>query len=289
MSKPSKFCIVGVPDHQGVMNVGGRLGAAQGPSAFRKVYSKFQGKAELHRVTEDLGDVPDLGTQVDANHQKAALFIAKAVKAYQASVVVGGGHDHGYSHLKGVFDAASDKTATSKFRLGCLNIDAHLDVRKPAPLPSSGSPFYLAIESGILNPSRFVEFGIQSHCNALPLWDYIAAKKVQVVGFETLRGRIATDIFKKNLKKLCSKSDEVVISLDLDAAAAAYAPGVSAPQAEGFTSSELIEMVEFAASQRKVKSLGIFELCPEHDVGLMTARLAATCAYHFLESKLKSL
>ena len=52
----------------------------------------------------------------------------------------------------------------------------------------SGSPFYLAIEAGILDPSLLVEFGIQSHCNAPVLWEYIASKKVQVVPYEELRG-----------------------------------------------------------------------------------------------------
>ena len=72
----------------------------------------------------------------------------------------------------------------------------------------------------------------------------------------------------------------------MDAAASAFAPGVSAPQAEGFTASEMIEMMEIAGSEKKVVSLGIFELNPEHDLEDITARLAATVAYHFVEAAL---
>jgi formimidoylglutamase len=285
MSQPSKFCIIGIPDHQGVMNVGGRLGAARGPAAFRRIFSRFQGKGNVRALTSDLGDVLELGSDVSVNHERASSFVAASHPQHGASVIVGGGHDHGFSHLRGIYE----KVKSPRYRLGCLNIDAHLDVRKPAPLISSGSPFYLALESGILHPSRFVEFGIQSHCNSPELWKYIEDKKVRVIPFQDLRRNRAVDEFRKALKKLCSMSDGVVVSLDLDAASGAFAPGVSAPQAEGFSSSEIIEMMEIAGYEKKVISLGIFELCPEHDVDHLTARLAATSAYHFIDSKAERL
>jgi arginase family enzyme len=167
-------------------------------------------------------------------------------------------------------------------RLGCINIDAHLDVRKPNPVPTSGSPFYLAVESGVLHPSRLIEFGIQSHCNSPALWEYIRERKIRVMNMADIRGK-AVVAFRSALKKLASSCDAVVISLDLDAVEEASAPGVSAPQAEGFTPGEIIEMMEIAGPHKKVVSLGIFELSPPHDVGDRTARLAATAAYHFVD------
>jgi formiminoglutamase len=131
-----------------------------------------------------------------------------------------------------------------------------------------------------------IEFGIQSHCNSPRLWKYCEKKKIQVVPFPLLRNGRATYLFEKSLTRLASQCDVVVISLSLESAAACYAPGVSAPQAEGFTASEIIEMMEMSGRQKKVKSLGIFELNPLHDVEDLTARLAATAAYHFIESAL---
>lgn len=281
MSPLFKFCIIGISDHQGVINVGGRVGAAGGPAAFRKIFSRFSGKNKIHDSCRDLGDVPGLNSDIASNHRKAADLICTGHTQNGISIVVGGSHDHGYSHLLGVLESL--KSRSPKIRLGCINIDAHLDVRKPAPLISSGSPFFLAIEAGVLDPKRFIEFGIQSHCNAPPLWDYIEQKKVKTIPFELLRHGEAVNVFKKNLRKLASVCDAVVVSLDLDAAACAFAPGVSAPQAEGFTSSEIVEMMELSGQEKKVISLGIFELNPEHDREDQTARLAATAAYHFAE------
>ncbi len=279
MSQRSKSCLIGIPDHQGIINLGGRIGAAEGPRAFRRVWPRLHKSRSLLDTIVDLGDVSALTSDVSVNHRKAAEFIARGHRTHGRTIVIGGGHDHGFSLLQGVLSGMGGK----KLRLGCLNIDAHLDLRKPAPLPSSGSPFYLAIESGVLDGSRLVEFGVQSHCNAPDLWEYARKKKIKVIELNRLRHGRAMTAFRGALRALAAKCDAVVLSLDLDAAAEAYSPGVSAPQSEGFTSSELIEMCEVAGAMKKVVALGIFELNPAHDIADRTARLAATAAYHFLD------
>jgi formiminoglutamase len=126
-------------------------------------------------------------------------------------------------------------------------------VRKPSPKITSGSPFYLAIESGVLKGENLIEFGIQNHCNAPELWDYAESKKIQIVPFSELRvseakkANPAILAFRTALKKLEKKVDSIVISLDLDCMAEAHCPGVSAPQAEGFDTREVFEMLEIAA------------------------------------------
>lgn len=279
MSNRSKWSLIGIPDHEGVLNVGGRIGAARGPECFRKVFSRLTGRNDVRESMLDLGDVL-VDPKIEMTHRQAADRIAAACKTSTSLVVIGGGHDHGYSHLLGVAQSLK-----SGMRLGCLNIDAHLDVRNATPVITSGSPFYLAIENKVVEPAHFVEFGIQSHCNGKALWDYIDAHKIEVVGFEKLRGGKAVGAFAKALQDLSARVDVIAISLDLDAAAEAFAPGVSAPQAEGFTGSEIIEMMEVAGREKKATSLGIFELNPEHDIDLRTARLAATAAFHFIEAR----
>ena len=137
-----------------------------------------------------------------------------------------------------------------------------------------------------MDPGRLVEFGIQNHCNSADLFEYARSKRIQVVPYEKLREGRAVSEFKKVLKALRRKSDVILISLDLDSVSFAWAPGVSAPQAEGFTASELFQMLEFAGADSKVVSLGIFELSPPLDFQDLKARLAAQGAFKFLHSKL---
>ena len=278
------WAIVGVPDHLGVLNVGGRIGAAGGPRAFRTALSRFK---HIHPSLVLDQDVAPLSGKIEANHETAAQLVSRAYLQTEGRVVVvGGGHDHGYSHLLGVHRALVEILKKPDVRLGCINLDAHLDVREPKPLVTSGSPFYLAIENKILQPEDFVEFGIQRHCNSKELWDYVSSKKITCVPLRELRNGQAANRFEQELHRLSKVCDAVVISFDLDSVAMAYAPGVSAPQAEGFNPSDIAEMMEIAAREPKSRSLGIFELNPEHDPTGSTALLAASACFHFVAPSL---
>ncbi|MCM2323622.1 MAG: formimidoylglutamase [Oligoflexia bacterium] len=285
MPQRINWSLVGVPDHLGIINVGGRIGAALGPAAFRNAFSRLKGRDPIHERMLDCGDLGQLSGDLQQNLVNASELIRNAHRANGLSVIVGGSQDHAYSHLLGVARALDMKLPAG--RLGCINVDSHLDVRPPHPLITSGSAFQLAIEGGVLTPQHLVEFGTQSHCNGPELWDYVERRKVKVVPFENLRHDKAIDSFKSVLKKLTAACDAVVISLDLDSAASAFAPGVSAPQAEGFTPTDLLEIAEACGEERKVVSLGIFELSPPHDEGERTANLAATTAYHFVARALR--
>ncbi len=271
-----RWALVGIPDHQGVLAVRGRLGAAQGPRAFRELFATFKGRDGVESALADYGDAPTL-------HSEAADFFARAHEEAGLSVLVGGGHDHGYTQLLGL-----RRSLKKNARIGCLNVDAHLDVRKPNPAITSGSPFFVALEEKVLDPKRLVEFGIQKHCNGPELWDYVQKKKVRVYPFETLRNGNAISKFKQALSLLARTCDQIVLSFDLDSVLQAAAPGVSAPQSEGFTPMEILEFMRIAGENRKVCSLGIFELNPIHDQDRRTARLAATAAYHFIASRINS-
>jgi len=277
-----------VPDHQGVQNIGGRIGASRGPAAFRAQWKRLNGRHAIHTLVRDMGDVEPTTTEVRQTFERVAETLAEFhTRPASVSVVIGGGHDHGFSHLLGIKRGLLRKPEFQKnpLRLGCINLDAHLDVRKiSAQQPVlSGSPFYLALEEGIIDPEHFIEFGIQSHCNGRELWNYVENKHVRVIEWPELRHGKAVEVFARSLDLLAHTCDMIAISLDLDCIAQAYAPGVSAPQAEGFTPPEIIEMMEICGKNRKVASLGVFELNPEHDVDDRTAKLAATAVYHFFE------
>lgn len=270
-----KWSLVSIPDHVGVQNVGGRLGAAFGPRAFSEAFARMNGHRPQMRAHLTLEPV---STTIEENHVNAAKLVREASVGADRTIVVGGGHDHGYSHLLGI----REFLGVGK-RVGCINIDAHLDVRKPSPKISSGSPFYLAIEGKVIDGRDLIEFGIQSQCNAPELWRYAQDKNINVISFDECRHSKAIFNFTQSLEKLARQVDCVVVSVDLDSVAEAFAPGVSAPQSEGFFPTELIEFCEVAGANQKVLSLGIFELNPLHDLGGRTARLAATCAFRFLE------
>lgn len=274
------WSLIGLPDDTGVNNVNGRTGAAGGPAAFRTFFDKLKGNSEIKKYLRDCGDV-QTQTTIEETHFKVAEFISEARLNSHFTIIVGGGHDLAFPHLK-----AYENGRDSGKNLGCINIDVHLDLRPDKPIVTSGSPFYMALNAGIISGENFVEFGIQEYANAEELFAFAAEKKVNIVKFDDLRNGNAVNAFKKSLQYLSEHCDQIVISLDLDSLQAAYAPGVSAPAPEGFTPSEVVEMLRHAADNEKVVSLGIYELNPEFDIDNRTARLAAVCAYQFASVKL---
>lgn len=283
----SRFSLVGYPDDLGVKNVNGRTGAAQGPSRFSHFFKRLNGdrpvqeglvREELSRVGFDLEENLFSGAEVTER-----LFRELSWKKGESLIAIGGGHDCGYAWILGI-----SKALEKKIRIGCVNLDAHLDLRPYDPVMTSGSPFRRVIEEGLLRPADLIEFGIQDHCNGEALFEFARGMRIPVIPFSRLRNGRAVAEFKKALASLEKRVDVILISVDLDALSFAFAPGVSAPQGEGFTGSELYQMLEHAGSRKKVASLGIFELAPPLDVQDFTARIAAQGAWKFLRSKMST-
>ncbi len=273
-----QWSIVGVPDDEGIANTGGRKGAKEGPAAFRQQFNKLKGREKIPSHIADKGDIKLEGS-IEDRHQRTVQLLQEQHLQGKGTILIGGGHDYGYPHLAAVKKYLTEEETSE---VGCINIDAHFDVRAPEPEIKSGSPFYMVLEDNIVAPKNLVPFGIQRQSNAASLWEYVNEKGVDYVTFDDIRLGKAIDRFEEKLVHLATHCDAIVISLDLDGIAAAFSPGVSAPHAEGFSASEVIEMMRLAGQQQKVISLGIYELSPPFDVDNRTARLAATSAYHFL-------
>ena len=278
----TKWCLLGFPDDEGVKNVGGRIGAAKGPRVFREFFQKINGRTDVKKDMMDLDDVVWRIDKLDEKHESAIEAVEENQCLYDFSIIVGGGHDYSYCHLKGIRNSYKNKV------IGCINIDPHFDMRKPDPEITSGSPFYMALKEGVIKGQNFVSFGIQPHSNGPALWKFADKNKVRTVLFEELRNGKSVELFRECLEDLALNCDVVVVSLDMDAFTAPFAPGVSAPAIEGFTPSDVMEFIKIAAGEEKVKSLGIFELNPNYDVDNRTAKLAAGIAYYFAEGKIKA-
>lgn len=271
--------LIGAPDDRGVLNVGGRLGAGHGPAAVRNMLGQYMlglhgaiGRVEVHQ-----GFDVDLGECIEAAHANVRRAVAVQLSAGVTPIVIGGGHDFGYPHAAGAFDAL-------KGRIAVINIDPHLDVRPPvAEGITSGSPFYLALEDGVIKPENFVEFGIQEHCNDEMYYAYAKQKGVKIYLLDETRAKGSpAAMLEKLIQKFARAGLKSVVSFDVDSVQMAHAPGVSAPQADGFTPGEFLAMARVCGENPNVATVGFFELAPPLDVAQQTTRLVATAVHRFL-------
>jgi formiminoglutamase len=274
-----RYSVIGAPDDRGVANSHGRRGASRGPASFLSAFLGLPNNKSLRAALSEQLYIEAAGVGIPRRHQKLASAVRDSCMRNLFPVVVGGGHDYAFPQLVGM-QAILGRGA----RLGCINIDAHLDVRKPDPAITSGSAFYLALESRTILPQDFVEFSVQKESNSPEAWEYVTRKKIKLVTMADLRHGSASRTFTITLVGLVAQCEAIVLSLDLDAIASAFAPGVSAPASEGLSITDIVEIMEIAGREPRIVSLGIYELNPLLDVDNRTARLAATAAYHFLSA-----
>lgn len=263
--------ILGFPSDAGIARNGGRVGAAAAPAAIREALGRLTPDAcdpgpfiALVERTRDLGDVA-----VTGDVERDQLLLAETLRPHlelgRFAIVLGGGHETSFGHFLGY-----------ERPVRILNWDAHADVRELRDgLGHSGSPFRQALEHPSGRCAGYVVAGLQPHSVAS---DHLA--------FVSGRGRA---VFRNQLGTAASvarlydhASDALLVSFDLDAVDAAFAPGVSAPATNGLPVERWLQAAFLAGATRAVTSADVVELSPPHDQQGQTVRLAALTVWEIL-------
>jgi agmatinase len=92
-------------------------------------------------------------------------------------------------------------------------------------------------------------------------------------------------VAKAALYRATAGAEALYLSIDMDAADAAYAPGVSAPGTGGLTSREMIDVVRTVATDPRLVAADIMETSPPYDPDGRTARLAARLLLEILAAR----
>lgn len=268
--------LAGFPTDEGVRRNGGRPGAAEGPGAIRRALYRMTPDARGHGAhaallgkTLDAGDLRVTG-DLEADQAALGEAVAGWLAAGSFVLLLGGGHETAYGHFLGY--------ARAGLRPEILNLDAHPDVRDlKEGKGHSGSPFRQAL----LHPSgacrRYRVAGLQPQSAAREHVAWLEGR-----GGEA-RFAAGRDGDEPGLEALLAElSAPALVSFDLDALDQAFAPGVSAPAARGLWPGPWLAAARRAGRSAAVTSADLCELCPPHDVGGRTARLAALTAWEIL-------
>ncbi len=259
------IAIIGLPDDRGVLLNRGRGGASEGPDAIRKWFYRLVPPCPSLRIA-DLGNLI-MSENLEADHATATDAVAVALGHAKRVVILGGGHDWGYSPVAALAQGG---------RTGFISVDAHLDVRASG-LQHSGTSYWRALETIIKGEDAFW-LGAQRPSTAKLHLDYVCAKGGTVVFAEDLAKEIDATLAKSAACEL------VDLSLDMDVFVMSEAPGVSAPQPSGLPARELLPVLKRILQDPKVRTFGIYELSPPNDVQEATARLAARCLWEALDT-----
>ncbi|MBV8801550.1 MAG: formimidoylglutamase [Gammaproteobacteria bacterium] len=277
VSQPT-FAFIGFRCDEGVRRNGGRIGAAEGPSAIRQALAKLPVLKQNFQCI-DAGNIVCLHGDLEASQHALGEVVALLLKQKINPIVLGGGHELAWGHYQGIYKAFPDK------HLGIINFDSHFDMRPLLPdnKGSSGTPFLQIAEAHKASKSRFDYncIGIQHGGNIRQLIDTAKSYDTHIIWADELYlGQMDKCI--DFIDRVVDQNEIIYLSLCLDVFSAACAPGVSAIQPLGLYPWHVLPLIRQLASSGKVICYDIAEMSPRYDIDHCTSKLAAHLIHEFI-------
>ena len=271
------FALLGYSCDEGIRRNLGRTGAAEGPDALRGMLAKLP----LHRkdiAIFDAGNILCRDHDLESTQSALAEAVNILLQNNVTPIVIGGGHDMAWGHYQGIAKKLPSEN------LGIINFDAHFDMRPTLEggRGTSGSPF-LQIASAHEASKRELDYnciGIQASGNTSHL--YATAKRYHTHVMSAEEAHMQPAAATTFVQRVIDDNQHIYLSLCLDVFSAAYAPGVSAPQAFGLAPWDIIPLVRAAATSGKVISYDIAELSPQYDNDSRTIKLTANFVHEII-------
>jgi agmatinase len=273
--------VVGIPFDCGVHPT--RVGARLGPAAIREqsvlVRAYEPPDQDFDPITEldciDCGSVKVRPSIIGESYAAIEEGVRRIVSAGTIPVGLGGDGAVTLPQLRAAHSAHPD--------LVVLHIDAHTDT-----FPGEGSErdrfntattFTRAAEERVVDPERSFHIGARGPTYLRDAWAPARALGYRVIPDHECRSRGMPDVVDEIREKLSGRP--VYLCFDMDYFDPSCAPGVATPAWGGATAREGLMLLRALAGLRFV-AFDINTVSPPHDVGGMTAFLAASCVREFL-------
>ncbi|MFC6837267.1 formimidoylglutamase [Halomarina ordinaria] len=249
----------------------GRPGAREGPAAVRTALAAVKthrlGAGGVDRVG-DCGDVAFDGKSSAVAQETAARVARSLHRRDVLPVFLGGDNSLTYANARPLLERGT---------LGCLTIDAHLDVRAVREGPTSGTPYRQLFEAGL---DAYACLGARHFETTGEYARYVAERGGRIVTAEAV-GDDPLGAADRALAAL-SEVERVYVSVDLDVLDATAAPGVSAPTPGGLTTRELFRILRYVVADERVAGVEVVECAPPLDRDGRTVDAAARALAHVL-------
>lgn len=272
------IALYGVPYDGGVTN---RPGARHGPREIRNQSSLMRAINHATGVNPyELCAVADVGdVRFDRVYDNAAVvddieaFVRRIVAAGATPLAAGGDHSITYP----IFRALASPDAP----IGMVHIDAHTDTWSAfrGEKFHHGSPFRLACDEGLLDPSRTIQIGIRGAQNWADGWEYSERAGMRVMFIEEFT-ELGVDAVIAEARRVVG-SGPTYISFDVDGLDPIYTPGTGTPEVGGITTREALALLR---GLRDLNLVGgdVVEVAPPFDPSGNTALVGATLMYEIL-------
>jgi agmatinase len=270
------ICVAGIPYDLGTSN---RPGARFGPGAIRQASRMLvdgdhpiAGMAPAERDIADIGDF----RLVHGDIHGTLEAIESQAKGINHLVALGGDHTITLALLR----ALKSRTGPDRRPLALVHFDAHVDT-----WPDSfgqrfghGSPFYHALEEGLIDPHRTVQVGIRSPMDK-DVHNWTRSKGVSILFAETVH-LMGPQAVAERIREVVGDAP-AYLSFDVDALDPAFAPGTGTPEIGGLFTWQAQAILRRLAGL-DFRGMDVVEVSPPYDVAEITALAAATFVWEYL-------
>ena len=268
--------VVGVPyDSATSFRPGARFGP-RGVRAASQVLRPYNSALDVQpfEVLEvvDAGDVPVAPAYVEETQERITTVVGRLLAAVPTVVALGGDHSVSLPLLR----------AQRRHRgpVALIHLDAHPDTWSDefGLRYGHGTPFWHAAKEGLVDAGTSIQIGMRGPTDAPD-----DLRRSLELGYHMVTGE---ELWELGVEGTIARVHEVVrgpayLSVDIDVADPAYAPGTGTPEVGGLTSRQLITLVRGLAGLDLV-GMDLVEVAPPYDHGEITSLLAANLVYEFL-------
>jgi agmatinase len=265
--------IAGIPLDIGTTN---RSGARFAPHAIRHA-SRMLVDGDHPRTWRDCTALPvaDVGDFEIAlgDIGKSLALIRQQAAAHPHLIALGGEHGVTLPLLR----ALAERRGTP---VALVHFDAHVDTWPESfgQAFGHGSPFYHAINEGLIDPHRTIQIGIRSPVSRA-VWDWTIGHGVTIVTAELAHEIGAAAVAARVLEVVGDAA--CYLSFDIDALDPAFAPGTGTPEIGGLASWQVQAILRRLGGVGWV-GMDVVEVAPAYDVSEITALAAATLVWEYL-------
>ncbi len=271
--RAAAYTVAGIPLDIGVTN---RSGARSGPGAVRAASRMLTDGDHPHFWIDPTKlDIADIGDFAIALGDLAESYAAIERQAEGLGHLLAIGGEHGIS-----LPLLRVLRRRIGMPLGLVHFDAHVDTWPDnfGQVYGHGSPFFHAIEEGLIDPRRMIQIGIRSAVQR-EVWDWTVGKGVTILTAQDVHAMGPAAVAER-VKQVVG-TDPTYFSYDVDCLDPAYAPGTGTPEFAGILPWQSQAILRSLAGIDFV-GMDVVEVAPAYDVAEITALAGATVIWDYL-------
>jgi agmatinase/guanidinopropionase len=275
--KEIDVAILGVPFDSGTSY---RSGTRFGPRKIREASLMIWGHHSTFGITPlkklkavDYGDVSVIPPSIEQTMNAIMNTASDIINAGTTLITLGGDHSIALPLLR---------AHAKKFGpVSLVHIDAHIDTWESefeAVPYSHGTPFRHALNEGLIRKGEYVQIGIRGPVSGENDYEDAIALGARTITIHEVMEKGIPEILQEVHQ--CMKGP-VYVTVDIDSADPAFAPGTGTPEVGGLTSYQLLQLVR-GLNGLDLIGFDLVEVSPPFDHGDITAILASNIVFEYL-------